>query len=212
MHTHTCACTLEENSHLWVELRWLFNSLHFPAFSQGAYANAGHFIFSGDKTINTVLRKQTLLRRGGGCGSLHLRLSLSWFIKHLQSRLPAAQAKPPGQMQTSQHRSCRAVGVGATAAWIWACLRRNALQTRGHCEGSAVSKPLLAPEHFLEHTSVWGGHVGEPYRPAPGWDKHHAKNRSKSISSHGRSIVATATTQGGSDPRLRLQKQQPWSM
>ena len=149
-----------------MELRWLFNSLHFPAFSQGAYANAGHFIFSGDKTINTVLRKQTLLRRGGGCGSLHLRLSLGavsaapTVIKHLQSRLPAAQAKLPGQMQTSQHRSCRAVGVGATAAWIWACLRRNALQTRGHCEGSAVSKPLLAPEHFLEHTSVWGGHVG----------------------------------------------------
>ena len=43
-----------------MELRWLFNSLHFPAFSQGAYANAGHFIFSGDKTINTALKKQGL--------------------------------------------------------------------------------------------------------------------------------------------------------
>lgn len=163
-HTHTCACTLEKNSHLWMELRWLFNSLHFPAFSQGAYANAGHFIFSGDKTINTVLKKQTLLRRGGGCGSPRLRLSLSWFIKHLQSRLPAAQAQPPGQMQTSRHRH-RAVGVGATAAWIWACLRRNAPQTRGHCEGAVVSKPLLAPEHFREHTSVWRGHVGRAPQP-----------------------------------------------
>lgn len=103
--THTCARTLEENSHLWMELRWLFNSLHFPAFSQGAYANAGHFIFSGDKTINTALKKQTLLRRRGGCGSPCLRPSLSWSIKHLQSRLPAAQARPPVQMQTSRHRA-----------------------------------------------------------------------------------------------------------
>lgn len=68
-HTHVQgARTFEENSRLWMELRWPFNSLHFPDFSQGAYANVGHFIFSGDKTISAALKKQTSLRRGGGCG------------------------------------------------------------------------------------------------------------------------------------------------
>lgn len=38
---------------------------------------------------------------------------------------------------------------------------------------------------------------GEPYSPAPGWDKRHAKNKVKTkVSSRGRSIVATATAQG----------------
>lgn len=65
----------------------------------------------------------------------------------------------PGCLTKCKPPSIVPVGVGARAAWIWACLRRNALQTRGHCEGAAVSKPLLNPEHFLEHTSVWGRDV-----------------------------------------------------
>ena len=119
----------------------------------------------------------------------------------------------PGCLTKCKPPSIVPVGVGARAAWIWACLRRNALQTRGHCEGAAVSKPLLNPEHFLEHTSAWGRAVGRALQPCSRLGQTSCKEQGQNQGQlPWEEHRGHCHSSGGSDPRLRLQKQQPRSM
>lgn len=69
-HTHMCSAhaQLAESAVSGWNEGACFSPADSPAFSRRPTLNAGPLIFSGDKTINVVLKKQTLPISGGGCG------------------------------------------------------------------------------------------------------------------------------------------------
>lgn len=59
------------------------------------------------------------------------------IIEPLGSQAEARAPSPEANLPSRQ-------AAEAGAAWVWACLRRNVLHTRGHCEGRCSDRRLPA--------------------------------------------------------------------